>query len=1024
MSIFQFENNQPLSGYPQNNPTGLPVPSVSPPVMPPPCWGSTDESYSRRYDTRTPSSAFPNNGFAGAIPPNPPPVSITPPISPPPNWGGDPGMSRRYDGKPFPEPKNTQQRYELDAMTNQWLAVTIINGRVKKRTPLTTGFSIQLVVNIIDPVTRELKYVVVQYFTNAPQTIVLSVEEFRNGRFIQNMQQITRLPGCSRSQANALIEFLIHNALSLDLTLYPRQGFVQLNDGSLVFAANPDGQQIPDNIIPLGLRIRSLLPGHPDLTATNRLRILLETLPPLIRLLLLFRCGSEISYFLAQIGIRSGIFLIITPSSNATEEQLSILTSTNDTRLHRIPLIDNSNKKAITDELNLVWDGTAVFGDHSLADETAKTEDTLRCLMKEARGGTGNGRKSVVLISQFAAYTAAKITSENVLSVSTDGVTLNADAETIRQLTQELDAIVIYTMLGLPESIRMNYLANCRTHPQQWKSAFEGPVSELAPFLIAARQFLTEYCGISLLTDTELGYLLNKIYKQTLSATTADQVILNNFSEVLSQQLRTGAFTIIQKAQRMRIDPDAKNVIIDGNLLFLSGDQLDEIVQEMQTAHRRSSVLNALRQNGALNATDGDTHPIQTYDINGNPVRLFWYALSAEILSADVLHMIRNLDSEQFWLAPDEVPERDFVPLLRDESGRVAGRIIRQQDAENSHTYVTGQSGAGKTYVDCQLMAKMLSLDHHAIVFDNSDSTTYEAMCRNLSKKYVDENVAFIDIDTDGIPVDLFRIDRDATKPTQKKALRGILTAGVGELSAPQKNRLSSVLSDMLDLIDKSEPIRPCDILAMLQEDGATYESLRSRFEPLLEDIDALGMASQSWGEVFQQNTGKIIVIRTASGSAEHGDQLIDMMLSTLFSYQKENHDVPLDIFIDELQNQNLSTDSPIYQIMKEGRKDGIAFVGATQDFYPFNTELGKIMSKADMQIILRPTPNSANAVAANLRFKKGDEAWFDTMLRGDAIIKGWFYSKIEQRNIPRTLSGRLASFIERDADDDVSQND
>ena len=124
------------------------------------------------------------------------------------------------------------------------------------------------------------------------------------------------------------------------------------------------------------------------------------------------------------------------------------------------------------------------------------------------------------------------------------------------------------------------------------------------------------------------------------------------------------------------------------------------------------------------------------------------------------------------------------------------------------------------------------------------------------------------------------------------------------------------------------------------------------------------------------------------------------------------------------IQNQNLSTDSPIYQILKEGRKYGIACFGATQDFYPFNTELGKIMGKADTQIFLRPTPNSSNAVAAALHFKKGEAARFDTMQRGDAIIKGCFYSKTEKRNIPATLSGRLASFTEDDTDADASQND
>lgn len=139
------------------------------------------------------------------------------------------------------------------------------------------------------------------------------------------------------------------------------------------------------------------------------------------------------------------------------------------------------------------------------------------------------------------------------------------------------------------------------------------------------------------------------------------------------------------------------------------------------------------------------------------------------------------------------------------------------------------------------------------------------------------------------------------------------------------------------------------------------------------------------------------------------------MMLLTLFQAQRENPDVPVDIFIDEIQNQSFSEISPIRSIIKESRKSLCAIFGATQDCYPRGSAIGDVMGKADTQIFLRPTPNSANAVAANLRFKKGDEARFDTMQRGDAIIKGWFYSKSEQRNIPRTLSGKLVPFSEVD---------
>ena len=290
-------------------------------------------------------------------------------------------------------------------------------------------------------------------------------------------------------------------------------------------------------------------------------------------------------------------------------------------------------------------------------------------------------------------------------------------------------------------------------------------------------------------------------------------------------------------------------------------------------------------------------------------------------------------------------------------------------------------------------------------------------MKRNLSKEFIDANVKLIDINSEKIPVDLFRIDRKAKLTAQKTALVDILTAGTGELSAPQKNTLRSALSEMLNLLKPDEPIRTGDILAMLDEEGATYESLRSRLEPLFEDIDELGMENQTWDELFKQNQGKIIVIRTASGRSKHGDQLIDLLLESLFKYQRKKPAVPLDLFIDELQNQNFSEGSPIRGILKEGRRFHIALYGATQDYYPRNSELGSSMGKSGTQVFLQPTQNSENAIASELRFKKNEAARFDTMQRGDAIIKGNFYSKIEQRNLPCTLSGQVVPYADNDTE-------
>ena len=86
----------------------------------------------------------------------------------------------------------------------------------------------------------------------------------------------------------------------------------------------------------------------------------------------------------------------------------------------------------------------------------------------------------------------------------------------------------------------------------------------------------------------------------------------------------------------------------------------------------------------------------------------------------------------------------------------------------------------------------------------------------------------------------------------------------------------------------------------MLDEYGTTSESLHNRLEPLFEDIDHCGMTNNSWGN-FLGNSRKIIVIHTDSMFTEKGNQIIDMMLATLYNYQCENYSVPLDVFIDEI---------------------------------------------------------------------------------------------------------------------------
>ena len=190
--------------------------------------------------------------------------------------------------------------------------------------------------------------------------------------------------------------------------------------------------------------------------------------------------------------------------------------------------------------------------------------------------------------------------------------------------------------------------------------------------------------------------------------------------------------------------------------------------------------------------------------------------------------------------------------------------------------------------------------------------------------------------------------------------------------------------------------------------------SLRNRLGPLLRDINECGMSEDTWDN-FLASSKPIVVIHTEGIALDNNNQVIDMLLSTLFSYQNEDFTVPLDIFVDEIQNQNFSSTSSIRKIMKEGRKIHMSFFGSTQDYYPKKTELGSTMGKAGTQIFLRPSEDSEQAVAAEIRWKKADMARFDAMDRGDIIVKGALYNKKKGRNTQTTLSGHVDDLLPND---------
>ena len=955
------------------------------------------------YDSQSDSNWYGVNGY-GSMPP-------TPFAS----YGYESSTPSTGYFQPLQDITVNQTSYTLDPLSNSWVYEIANNkGKVKKQ-PLTEGFSI-ICSHKNYSFNHELKYVIIIYqVKEQTHTVVMPEKDFNSDRFHNYLKQIFRYPGCTKSAFNALVSFLLQTSPSKSITLYPHQGWIELNDGSITFASNPNVPYIPHTFFSPSIIRRIITPSFLPKEEIIAKWLDIFSKSPVLSLLGYYRTGSLFQYFSRLFNLNVGQFLLIEPSKGFTESQIEAALATTDIKNFPSVSLDAGAEK-ILKEIEETYDGVTVFTDSSFADEINKISSGLKAIiqtLKQKSSTKGNGL--VAVISNNATYLAAKLAPENFLAIRTDNITLEADAYKISEVASLMDSLIIKTISENIPKIQDFFAINI-PHIRNFVSKNNhGETLNTVILLYVVESFFRHFMEFTLCDYDSINNMMSSINMQGNAIVNTSHAIENDFSSVLSERIRSKTLIPFPKHRNMRFENNGGSFILDGDRMLIPSEIIRELLHNMKTTNSLDSLMNALKCTDSLNYTDGNTHPTEIHDSNGKHLRLYLYDVSTQILDSDVLYTLQNLEADDFLFSNKEKTQKEFMGIVNDGRGNTAGKKICYTDEENGHFYITGQSGFGKTYLLCQLIAKCHNLGHKVIIFDSSDSFTHDALVKNLSTNYVDLYVNIYDMDKEQIPVNLFDIDRFTKLPIQKKQLLGILQAGVSELSPTQLNTLRSIISDVISSTDKYESISHHSIISEINNrlndnPDATITSLFNRFEPLFEDIDGCGMANRTWLELFRISR-KINIIHTDSSATESGNQLFDMMLATLLKYQSENPQIPLDIFIDEIQNQNLSKVSPICKIMKEGRKKHISFFGATQDFYPSNTELGSVMGKAGTQIFLRPTPNSKNAVAAELGYKKNDLSRFDIMDRGDIIVKGNLYSKRYRRNIPTILSGHVDDY-------------
>ena len=924
----------------------------------------------------------------------------------------------------------SKSTFFYDFVKNSMVKEEVSSSGKIKRIEISEGFSINCVyINVLpDNTPKSVTLTINKNGINS--MITIPYDDFINKRFGQLLSVIHTYPGVTKTMFNSMIDSIIYLLPKNMVFIFEHQGINELLDGTKVFVANNYPFYMRTELKTKSVECRKIadLSLNPIDIVESWIRIFMSD--PVLAFLGLYHICSLFCHMFAEIGLTIHEFLIVGASKDFSENEAAAILATNDIEAFPVANLESS-VDIVNGEIKLVKDGVVFFKDHSFVDQKAKNEEKLRHLIRYRRNDLNDldpARNLLAVYSDNAGFIAPKIAPDNVIYVPTEGVKLSVDTTLLRNTVELMDSWVISIMLRNYDSIIKLFLDKLLAMQRIDYKIGDKPMKDTLKAMIMVESFCKTYLNISVIDNKENRKFILEL-NDSSNLMNASQAIVRDFANKLSVAVRSDILTFVKKTKNMFFDNDYQTLLIEGERMYIPSEVINDILSKMKITHNFDMLINAFKHTDNLVATDGNTHPIELHNSMGEVQRYYLYDLSIRILDADVLFRAMNVDSEKFMLDEDVIPHQDFVPLIKDIQDRTAGKLVRYDDVENNHIYITGQSGYGKTYLMHHLAAKYHAIGNTIVVFDSSNSFTPEGMSRNLSPDFVSKYVRFHDLDKQAIPVNLFRVDCDLGLNSQKKELLGIITAAIGDLTTSQSNLLRTVLTDLLGNSGGNNTVSIEKLIERLKNkekrgsEKGTAQSLISRLNPLCEDIKACGMADDTWDNVLGDRS-KIVVFHTNSAYTESGDQIIDMLMARLFNYQSKHSNIPVNVFIDEIQNQNFSTDGPIRKIMKEGRKIHLAFAGATQEYYSRSTDIGKTMSKADTQIFLKPTPDSAGLVAEELRYTKADLAKFDSMERGDIIVKGALYSKKERRNIAVTLTGHLEDYTSNDIrQEDESDN-
>ena len=335
-------------------------------------------------------------------------------------------------------------------------------------------------------------------------------------------------------------------------------------------------------------------------------------------------------------------------------------------------------------------------------------------------------------------------------------------------------------------------------------------------------------------------------------------------------------------------------------------------------------------------------------------------------------------------------------------------------ELNNRHMLLFGSSGSGKTYAIQCLLAEMTAQRLHALIIDYTDGFMPDHV-EECFQQLANPQQHYVRIDK--LPLSPFRRQMHVIDPAMPaleesaydvaSRVSSIFTSVFANLGPQQAATLARVLEAGLN---KQPDFGLEDLLEALRQDSQTGETLANRLEPFVKAQPFRQGEESSWQHLLTAKDNKVNILQLKGLSRDIYRLVTEFILWDLYDYActhgSRNHPIP--IVLDEIQNLDHRSDSPIDKMLREGRKFGLSLILATQTISNFDQEQRDRLFQAGHKLFFKPADTEIKSFAKILTViapKSSENEWASKLAQ---LRKGQCYSVGYVLNSENKLTSRV----------------